>query len=249
MQDIKVAAVNFCAQFGDIKENLARTANWADRLSKQDVEIICFPELSISGYSSNREVNQFAQPIPGLITNELIKIAGEYDLSLLVGLPEKGKGGMLYISQVVINPEGLEGVYRKTILYPSEKGVFTKGNKVHIFKHQKITFGIQICYESRFSKVSDIQASKGAEIFFIPLASLANETIAKKRKRFLNYLEPKAYNNSCYVVCCNLIDKSKENVGVALIINPKGEVISEAVSKKEEAVIALLKGEARAHVL
>ena len=241
IQDLKIATVNFLAHFGDIKQNLARTEGWVAQLTSQDVEIICFPELSITGYSSKNNINQFAQPVPNVVTDELIRISNQYGVWLLVGLPEKDKNKNIYISQVVVNPEGIAGVYRKTILFSDEKKIYTSGNEITVFKHQKITFGIQICYESRFSTVSAAQISKGAELIFVPLGSLARETIAKKRKRFLDYLAKKAYNNSCYVACCNLICSQAKNVGVALIIDPKGEVITETVSKEEGAAIALLK--------
>ncbi|MFX1252883.1 MAG: nitrilase-related carbon-nitrogen hydrolase [Promethearchaeota archaeon] len=242
IQDVRIATVNFLAHFGDIKQNLARTESWAAQLASQDVEIICFPELSITGYSSKNEIKQFVQPVPGTVTDRLMNISSQYGVWLLVGLPEKDKHNNIYISQVVVSPEDFIGVYRKTILFSDEKRVYTPGSEIIVFKHRKITFGIQICYESRFSNVSTALISKGAELIFVPLGSLAGEPIAKKRKRFLDYLAKKAYNNSCYVACCNLICSQAKNAGIALIIDPKGEVITETVSKEEGAAITLLKG-------
>ena len=140
IQDLKIATVNFLAHFGDIKQNLAQTEGWVAQLASQDVEIICFPELSITGYSSKNNINQFAQPVPSVVTDELIRISNQYGVWLLVGLPEKDKDKNIYISQVVVNPEGIAGVYRKTILFPDEKKIYTSGNEIIVFKHQKITF-------------------------------------------------------------------------------------------------------------
>ncbi len=238
MKNLRIAAVNFYSFFGDIERNLAHTEYWAEKLAHQGVQLICFPELSITGYSAGSRITRLGQSVPGPVTNALEAIAERYGVGLLVGLPEKGADGHLYISQVVVSPTGLMEVYRKTKLYYTEKTFFHAGDHTRVFQYNGITFGIQICYESRSPEVSAIQASKGAQVFFIPTGSLAKEPPERKRQRLLDNLLPKARKHSCHVVSCNLICSRAKNTGVAFVISPKGDILAEAVGTGEAAVIA-----------
>ncbi|MFX1476391.1 MAG: nitrilase-related carbon-nitrogen hydrolase [Promethearchaeota archaeon] len=238
MDILRVAAVNFFSSFGKVERNLAHTEYWAEKLAQQGVQLICFPEMSITGYSAGSRITRLTQPIPGSVTDTLLGIAQRYRVCLLAGLPEEGDDGHLYISQVVVSPDGLMGVYRKTVLFHTEKTFFHEGDSTRVFQYRGVTFGIQICYEASSTEVSAIQASQGAEVFFVPTGSLAKEPPERKRQRLLGRLLPKARTHSCHVVSCNLICSRAKNAGVAFIISPKGEILDEAVGTEEAAVIA-----------
>jgi N-carbamoylputrescine amidase len=238
MNRLRVAAVNFYSSFGEIDRNLAHTKYWVERLAQQAVQLICFPELSITGYSAGSRITKLAQPIPGHVTDALLDIAQRHRVCLLAGLPEEGDDGNLYISQVVVSPDGLLGVYRKTILFSTEKTFFHAGDHIRVFQYRGLTFGIQICFESRSDEVTATQTSLGAKVVFAPIASLAKEPPERKRHRLLKYLTRKASNHSCSVVSCNLICSRSKNVGVAFIISPKGTLLDEKVGPDEAAVIA-----------
>lgn len=238
MHGLRVAAVNFYSKFGNVERNLAHTEKWVEKLAQQGAQLVCLPELSITGYSAGSRITRLTQSIPGPVTDTLLDVAQRYRVCLLAGLPEEGDDGCLYISQVVASPKGLLGTYRKTTLFHTEKTFFQAGSKTRVFQYQDVTFGIQICFESRSHQVSAIQASLGAEVFFIPTGSLAREPPERKRQRLLNNLLPKARSHSCYVVSCNLICSRSKNAGVAFIISPKGEILCEAIGLGEAAVIA-----------
>ena len=245
MQDTRIAAVNFQSEFGKIETNLSKIEEWATTLARQNVDIICFPELSLCGYDNSPALLHFSFPIPSSETEELAKIAKKTGTTLLVGFNEIDAQKKCYISHLVVSPEGISGVYRKTHLGPTEQNFFTPGDTIPVFQHPKCCFGIQICFESHFPEISMTQALQGAEILFIPFAS-PPDTPANLRERFLRYLPARAYDNSCYVVNCNPTGQGKHGKpfsGVALIINPKGLVIAEQTGWEEQAVIATLTSE------
>ncbi len=246
MRDLTVAAVNFRAEFGRIEANLDRMEAWAGRLAGQGVELICLPELSVCGYDHTEKIRPVAQPIPGPATGRLVKIAAECGLALVTSLVERppGPGERLFISQVIATPAGLAGVYRKTHLGPAEGEIFQPGGEIGVFKQPGYTLGLQLCYDAHYPEVSTLQALAGAEVLCIGFASPRDDP-AGKRERMLRYLPARAYDNSCYVLACNLVGSGQSGqsfAGVALVLNPKGELLAEAVGWEEGAAVARLSG-------
>ncbi|MEW5958280.1 MAG: nitrilase-related carbon-nitrogen hydrolase [Chloroflexota bacterium] len=244
MQDISVAAVNFRAEFGQTEANLNRIKHWTTRLAQQGAEIICFPEMSLCGYERTEAVDAAARPIPGRATDRLTAIAAEAGVTLLVGLAEVDAHKRRFISQVVVTPQGLAGVYRKTHLNLPERDIFAAGDEPGVFDHPRCTFGVQLCYDAHFPELSTLQALAGAEILFVASASPRDDPPVKK-ERMLRYLPARAYDNGCYLVACNLVGhgaRGQSFAGVALILNPKGEVMAEAVGWEEGFALARLHG-------
>jgi predicted amidohydrolase len=244
MTDVTVAAVCFRSSFGDVGGNLRRIRAWASRLSSMGVGIACFPELSVTGYDRTEAIRALCQHIPGPVTDQLVEIALELNIALLVGMPEVDDEGHRFISQVLVSDNGLEGTYRKTHLGPVERDEFTAGDRIPVFSVKGCKIGIQICYDSHFPEVAASQALNGAEVLFIPFSCPFYKP-QTMRHHLMRYLPARAYDNGCYVVACNHVgcDRCGQSfAGVALIIGPRGDVIKEVVGAGEDAAVALLDG-------
>jgi N-carbamoylputrescine amidase len=244
MQDLIIAAVNFQAEFGHIEANLNRIEAWTGKLAQQCAEVICFPEMCLCGYERTTAIHPFSQPIPGPATERLVAIAAQYGVMLLAGLAEIDGQNRQFISHVVATAQGVTGVYRKTHPNLPEREIFAAGDNIGVFEHPSCTLGLQLCYDAHFPELSTLQALAGAEIMFVASASPRDAPAAKK-ERMLRYLPARAYDNGCYVAACNLVGngfRGQSFAGVALIINPKGEVIAEAVGWEEGAALARLDG-------
>jgi N-carbamoylputrescine amidase len=244
MKDLTVAAVNFRAEFGKIEENLENVRRWAGQLSRQGAQLICFPEMGLSGYDRTPAIHDYCLSVPGPATDELAAIAVRYGVTLLVGLAEVDEEGRRFISQVIVGPEGLVGVYRKTHLNRPEQEIFRAGDDIGVFQLDGCTVGVQLCYDAHYPELSTLQALAGAEILCVASASPRDDPPAK-RERMLRYLPARAYDNSCYLLACNLVGTGAQGQsfgGVALIISPKGELLAEAVGWTEGAAVARLPG-------
>ena len=244
MQDITVAAVNFQAEFGQIQTNLDNIRHWAEQLSRQGVNLICFPELCLCGYDRTPAIYPLAVPVPGPLTEQLVSMAARYRVTMLVGLAEVDSQRRTFISQVVAAPTGLLGVYRKTHLNRPEQEIFQPGAEIGVFVGEEATFGMQLCYDAHFPELSTLQALAGAEVIFVASASPRDDPQAKK-ERMLRYLPARAYDNSCYLAACNLVGtgaRGQSFGGVALIISPKGEILANSVGQEEGVAMASLNG-------
>ena len=246
MENLKVAAAVMRSVWGRKAENLAGMEVLVGEAARRGAQAVCFPEMNVSGYGLRQEMESFAEPIPGPSLEAVLKMAREYDLVILAGLAEKAEKNQYFISHFAAGPEGLIGVYRKIHLGPPEEGIFQPGTECPVFSLGKARFGIELCFDGHFPELSTLLALKGAEVIFVPHAS-PRESAAEKKERWLRYLPARAYDNSIFLVACNLLGETESGLafsGSALILDPKGEILAESRDGEEEIVLAELKSEA-----
>ena len=234
MDKFPVSAVVSESAFGNTDKNIASCRYWVEKAAENGSRIICFPELSISGYRLCPGIEGAALKVPGKETDEIHAIARKHGVLILAGLIEKAIDGN-YISHVAVGPEGIIGIYRKVHLSPPEKEYFIPGNQIPVFKWQDVFFSIGLCFDAHFPEFASVCSLKGAQILFFPHASPPPETADEKKERWLRYLPARAYDNSVYVVACNQVGALERGVnfrGVAIIAGPKGEILAEVCGDK-----------------
>ena len=239
MQDIRIAMVQMQSIVGNAERNIDVIGQFVTEAAVQNVDIVCFPELGINGYNAGDTSSPEPEPIPGPITDRLSEIAASAGITFLAGLLERDESGIVYNTQIVFGPSGIEGVYRKTHVPTAEIGTWCHGGELPVFDHPKARFGIEICYDSHFPEVSTALASKGAEIIFLPYAS-GGETPDEKYARWLRYVPARAYDNGVYVAICNQVGDNwagRTFTGVTFICDPRGEVIARTQHGDQDEMI------------
>ncbi len=224
-------------------ENLARMESFVGQAAGKGVNIICFPELCISGYSLRPKIDSFAETIPGKSTQAVLQMAKKYRLLILAGLAESDAGEGIFISHFAAGPDGLLGVYRKIHLGPPEEGIYQPGTECPVFRYRETFFAMELCFDAHFPELSTILALKGAEVIFIPHAS-PRESAQEKQTRWLRYLSARAYDNSVFLAACNQVGEGESGLrfsGTALILTPRGEVIAADKGEGEEIIFADMK--------
>jgi predicted amidohydrolase len=228
IEDITIAAVCMNVPIGEIEENLKRMENFVREATAKGADLICFPELSITGYRLELPVDIYAGFQPAKVLERVEAMARTHRLIILAGMVEPSDGAKPYISQLVAGPDGLLGVYRKTHLSPNEKDTYRAGRKIEVFSMKGIRFGVQLCYESHFPEISTIMALQGAEILLIPHASPRGSP-AEKAESWLRHLPSRAFDNGLYVVAHNQVGDNHNGFlfpGVAIALNPSGRVMT-----------------------
>jgi N-carbamoylputrescine amidase len=242
MKDIKVAAVCMNSLPREINRNLDRIESFVLEASEKEVDIICFPELSITGYVLSDSLNVCPKSRVREIIERVSGMAEAKDLIIIAGMIEMADEGKPYISQIVAGPDGLLGIYRKTHLSPPERESYQAGHSIGIFNYEDIIFGVQLCYESHFPEISTVMALKGAEILFLPHASPRGSP-DEKIESWLRHLTARAFDNALFVAACNQVGDSQEGFsfpGVAVVLNPAGRVIAQYDENEENMVLAEL---------
>jgi predicted amidohydrolase len=243
MRDIRVAAVISRSPVGQIRRNLDEMGQWVRQAKGQLAELVCFPELNVTGYSTDRQIADFAQPLDGPVVREMAQLAADEKIVILAGMAEAAADGRVYASHLVLQPDGQMGVYRKLHLAAPERDAFTPGNQVPVFDVQGVKFGIQLCYDGHFPELSTCMAEMGVELIFLPHASPRGNAI-QKHHSWMRHLPARAFDNSIFVIACNQVGENGGALifpGNALILGPSGEILQKAVGGREGLLLADLK--------
>lgn len=227
MENIRIAAITCRSLLGEIDRNLAETAAWTRKAKQAGAELVCFPELNITGYCNRPEMSELAQSIPGRVSDELTRLAAEEEIIILAGLSQSNDGELPYASHCVFSPDGSLEIYHKVHIAPPEKQTFAPGDTIPVFKAGGITFGIQLCFDAHFPELSAAMTAKGADVIFIPHASPRGNP-EEKHTSWLRHLTARAYDNSIFIVACNQVGDNCNGLvfpGNALVIGPAGEVM------------------------
>jgi N-carbamoylputrescine amidase len=204
---------------------------------------VCFPELNVTGYSNRPEMKDSAEPIPGPASRCLQQMARDEHIVILAGIAEKDQKGRVFASHLVVTPQRISGIYRKLHIPPPEKELFSPGNNVPVFDVQGIKFGIQLCYDAHFPELSTRMAVDGAEIIFMPHASPRGTPQAKLHS-WMRHLSARAFDNSVFVVACNQIGKNQKGLefpGIAVVLEPSGDILKKKITHQESILLADLK--------
>jgi len=232
-----------CALTGHSAANLARVEHYAAQAARAKADIICFPELAVTGYT-RRRASLLAEGVPGETAATLARIAGAHNITVLAGMVEAGghphkKGHQRpFITQLVCGPGREVTGYRKTHLGKSEQPFFSAGDDLPVFTAGKARFGIGICWDMHFPEVAACLALQGAEIIFTPHASPV--VSGNRRELWLKYLPARAYDNAAYVAACNLVGEAEPGrhfSGGLMVIDPRGRLVAESSGGGEEMLV------------
>ena len=239
MDALRIALVTSCCPVGANQDNIDGMIPFIAEARHKGVHVICFPEMNITGFSVKDQIRDAAEPIPGPASDALQQVAQEHQLIILAGLAERGANKQIFASHLVISPHQPLGVYRKLHIAPPEKGIFMPGNRIPLFEAHGFTYGIQLCYDSHFPDITTRMALAGADLILIPHASPRGRP-DKKLRSWMRHLTARAFDNSLYVGACNQSGANHTGMsfpGIALAINPSGELISSDTGDTETILV------------
>lgn len=230
---MKIALCQMKLSHGDTKENLNKMITLIERAAEQKADIICFPELSYTGYYlKSAQFQTLAEPADGPFIQTLCRSAGENGIHIIAGYAESVDiPGRIYNSCVLIDNNGeVIGNVRKVNLWGSEKAKFREGDSFPVIRTKFGKIGLLICYDLEFPEPSRIEALKGAEIVFCP----ALWSILAAHRWDVD-LAGNALFNLMFIVGSNTVDDNC--CGSSKIVGPDGKVRAEASKTEEELLL------------
>ncbi len=106
--------------------------------------------------------------VPGPETNELVRLADEWQISLVVGVAERDQGNY-YNTVLLIDPEGVYGKYRKLHLTRTERLWAQPGNLgLPVFDTPTGRIGLATGYDVLFPETLRVLAGKGVDVVCAP---------------------------------------------------------------------------------
>jgi len=234
---IKIALAQIKIEQKNIELNTKKILKIIEEVSKQNVDIICFPELANIGYTVKLgELQNFAETIDGNFIKLLKEKSKDLKIHILFGYLEADSvvHGHYYNSCIFIDDNGEIIINsRKVYLWKKEKIKFRSGNNFSVTNTKFGKIGILICYDLEFPEPARIEALKGAELIFVP----ALWSIPAKRRWDVD-IAGNALFNLLFIAGCNAVDDNC--CGKSKIVGPDAEIIIEASETKEEIIISTI---------
>ncbi len=238
MPRIALAQIN--ARVGDIEGNLNKILTYISSAKDEGVDILCFPELSITGYPPEDLLLKPDFLNDSINTIEKIRKASS-NITVIVGFPDKKED--IYNAAAIIHDKKLIDVYHKRYL-PNygvfdENRYFQSGVRAPVYKLDDVIFGVNICEDIWYpGDPTRRQALLGDAQIIINISSspyYASKVASRERM-----LMTRARDNSVNVVFCNMVGGQDELVfdGHSVVIGESGEILARAKPFEEDLLIA-----------
>jgi predicted amidohydrolase len=229
----------------------------------------CIPGYSWIQPLEKEQLLEVAEPVPdGPSVEQLIEIARRHQLVVMAGLLERDQDDHVYNCYVTVAPDGFITRFRK--IHPFVNPHLTAGSEYKVIDLLGCKVGFLICYDNNLVENVRLTAMMGAEIIIMPHVTCCLPSVMpgrgvvdrslwdnreadpqtlraefdgpKGRDWLMRWLPARAYENGVYAVFSNPIGWDYDTVkpGLAMILDPFGEVLVESRALQDDVVIGLL---------
>lgn len=182
------------------KENLSKIYKY---VKNNNIDLVVLPELFSTGYfyETKEEIEALAEEIPrGYTTKKLVELSKELNTHLIGTIIEKEKDA-LFITAIIVGPEGYIGKHRKRHLTKGEIEIYSSGTASKIYTINGVKVGVIICFEGWFPESARELMTKGAQI-------LCHSALITSEKTF-DIMRIRAIENKAYLIMSNAISTEK----------------------------------------
>lgn len=251
----------------DVKSNMEDTLQKIEAAKAEGVDLVVFPELSLTGYFVRERYHEAALRMDSPEIKRLA--AATRGTAAVIGFIEESKAMNFYNSALVAVDGEILFAYRKLNL-PNygvfeERKIFSSGKQVRVFRHKGLTIAPFICNDLWHPSLPYLGVTQKADIFITMFnssrGSMGNEFSNIESWSIINRFYSRVFG--VYNLCANRVgcevfedlrsrDETPEDAtdtsmvddnpfrfwGGSEIINPFGHVITSAALFEPDAVFA-----------
>lgn len=239
MSILRIALVQVNMTLGDFEENSKKIIYFINRGISDEVDIITFPELAVSGYPP--EDLLFNKDFLKANKKFLKKIISHVkDITTIIGFVDHKEN--TYNAAAIISNRKIVDVYHKTLL-PNygvfdEKRYFMPGRRYPVYKYGEIIFGVNIC-EDIWSEEGPVskQCKEGKAVLIFNIS--ASPYHADKGRKRAKMFSESARKNNTFIAYNNLVGGQDELVfdGHSLLIDKKGKLLAAGKQFEEDYIL------------
>jgi predicted amidohydrolase len=229
---MKIALAQIQSYKGDIPANLTAHNHFLDMASTHGVEVIVFPELSITGYEPEL-ANELATTQEDSRFNVFQDFSNVSQVTIGAGMPiETAKG--IQIGMILFQPHQPRQTYAKQYLHADELPYFIPGDQQLYLTAGDTKMGLAICYELSVPHHAENVHNNGANIYLASVAKTipgVEKAIATMAQTAAKYAMPALMVN-CVGSCEGLTAGGRSSVW-----NDQGQLIGQLDAKREGLLI------------
>lgn len=222
--------------------NLARGLAATRSAAAAGAKVVCFAELAFEPFypqvPAAHDFADFAEPIPGPMTDQFCELAAELGIVVVLNLFERD-GNRTFDSSPVIDADGkLLGVTRMIHITEyecfHERDYYTPGdNGAPVFNTRFGKIGVAICYDRHYPEYMRAMSVAGAELVIIPQAGAVGEW---PEGLYEAEMRVAAFQNGYFTALCNRVgvEQKLTFAGESFVCDPMGNVIARAQQGTDE---------------
>lgn len=235
----------------DVDENITKISAMVEQAAEK-ADFIALPENAFLMAENKQEL---LQKSPSMNTHPAISKMQQLSKSLkknvLIGgvAVQSDEAGKLSNRSILLNPDGeICATYNKIHMFDveipdgeshKESATYKAGNDLVTSNLPNAVLGFSICYDSRFPQQFRQLAQDGAEIITVPSAF----TYKTGKAHWEVLLRARAIETGCFILApamCGQNTKTRRTWGHSMIVNPWGEILTQASEANEEIIYAEL---------
>jgi len=196
---MKTALVSLNQVWEDKEANLSLCEEHIKEASIVKVDLIIFPEMTLTGFSIN--IEKIAEVESSETIIEFQSLAAKYNIAIVFGVVIKDENKALNRSVFVDNNGEILGTYTKIhpFTFAKEDKYFNAGNKLSVVEYQGIKIALTICYDLRFPELYSVLSKQSDMVI-----NIANWP-EKRVEHWNTLLKARAIENQTFIVGVNRV--------------------------------------------
>jgi predicted amidohydrolase len=242
---MKIAMCQIFTLDGDRRGNFVRIENVLREAKDAGADLACLPEMAILGWV-NPDAHKRACPIPGLDSDRLCKLAGDFSIHLCVGLAEKD-GNRLYDSAILVDSGGriLLKHRKMNLLTELMTPPYTPGQDMDAIETEFGKIGLLICADTHENHILKRMAALDPDLLLVPYGyAAADDEWPGHGKVLENVVRNAARRTGAHVIGTNLVGqitngpwKGRVYGGHSVAVDRTGRIISIASDRDRDISI------------
>ncbi len=202
------------------KEGVSRVSKLLENLGKRKTSIVCLPEQ----WLKNNDIEDFDTEF-----KDFKEISKKYQMTIIPGAFYQKNTEGVTISAPIINPHG-EIIGRQEKIHPFdyEKKTVTPGKEAKIFD-TGCKFGVVICYDMVFPRVSETFVKKGAQILFSP-----SRIVRRGIDPWETYVKARSLENRVPILAANVSSRKYGGSSTIIDLNERDKVVIPKVTQIQQ---------------
>lgn len=246
---LRVGLAQIDCRLGDVAANVESHLAWIERGRAERLDLLVFPELSLTGYRLLHLTPRVAlRPDRAPEVARLAAAAGE--MNVVVGLVEEDGRGVLHNS-VLLLAGGRPAFLHRKVYLPTygifqEERFFSRGRRLDLARLPKSDdrhLGLLICEDLWHASLATRLAVGGAKVIAVSSAGpgrIGAGPLPASSESWETLTRSTALRDTCWVLYCNRFgwEEGSFYPGDSHIVRPGGEVMARAPLLEEHLLVA-----------
>ena len=243
---MRVGLAQMAPVLGDLEKNLEVHRRWSERAAAAGVDLLMFPELSLTGYFLKDLVPEVAIGLESTQMAEIRRLSRGMDV--VCGLVLEEPDHRCFNVSLYLSKGEIVHLHRKVYLPTygmfDEQRYFASGDRFRSFQTSHGRAGILVCEDIWHLSSAYILALEGVEMIICPSASPGRGITTDERLGTAEsyQLVTRTYGQflTSFFLYCNRVgyEDGANFWGGSMVIGPNGDVLAEEQDADEALVVA-----------